>query len=52
MAKAEFAERIGVSRASVYNWLAQETYPDALSIRRIHDLTQIPLEDLVPKITA
>jgi transcriptional regulator with XRE-family HTH domain len=42
------AEEIGVTRASIHNWLTGKSVPGGLSLRRLHERTRIPLEDLVP----
>ena len=49
---SELAEEIGVTRQTVHNWLAENSYPSGLALRRLHERTRIPLEDLVPKDAA
>ena len=46
---AELAEEIDVTRATIHNWLTLQTYPSGIYLRRLHERTRIPLEDLVPK---
>ena len=46
---AELASEIGVTRASVHNWLTGKSVPGGLALRRLHEHTHIPLEDLVPR---
>ena len=52
MSNAELAKRLGVSRMSLIQWLAGRTVPTAANIRRIHEVTGLSLEDLVPKEAA
>lgn len=46
---AELAEKIGASENSVRNWLAGRNIPSGTMLRRLHEATDIPFEDLVPK---
>lgn len=48
----DFAKLIKVSRQSVHNYLTGESVPGLLVVRRMHDVTRIPLDDLVPKDNA
>lgn len=45
----ELAEEIDVTRATIHNWLTEKSYPSGIYLRRLHERTRIPLEDLVPK---
>lgn len=42
-----FAKRIGVSPSTVSRWLSGERVPDKKHIRRISDLLDIPVEQLL-----
>lgn len=48
----KLADLVGVSHQTVYNWLDGSTSPYGIQLRKLHDVTQIPLEDLVPKDSA
>lgn len=45
----QLAEEIGVTRATIHNWLNEKSIPGGIALRRLHEHTRIPLEDLVPK---
>jgi len=45
----QLAAEIGVTRATIHNWLTGKSIPGGLSLRRLHERTRIPLEDLVPR---
>jgi transcriptional regulator with XRE-family HTH domain len=49
---ADLAEIIGASENSVRNWLAGRNVPGGIMLRKIHEATQIPLDDLVPRDVA
>ena len=49
---AELAESLGISENSVRNWLAGRNVPGGIMLRKLHEQTQIPLEDLVPRDVA
>lgn len=46
---AELSEMIGASPNSLNNWLAGRNHPSAIFLRKLHERTSIPLDDLVPK---
>ena len=46
---ADLAEDIGAAESSVRNWLAGRNAPSGLMLRRLHERTSIPLNDLVPQ---
>jgi transcriptional regulator with XRE-family HTH domain len=46
---ADLARLIGTSENSVRNWLAGRNSPGGIHIRRLHEQTSIPLEDIVPR---
>lgn len=48
----ELAEEIDVTRATIHNWLIGRSYPSGIYLRRLHERTRIPLDDLVPKVDA
>ena len=48
----ELADELDVTRQTVHNWLAGNSYPGGLTLRRLHERTRIPLDDLVPKDAA
>jgi transcriptional regulator with XRE-family HTH domain len=52
MSPARLGREIGASENSVNNWLAGRNYPSAIYLRKLHERTDIPLEDLVPKDVA
>jgi transcriptional regulator with XRE-family HTH domain len=45
----ELAEEIDVTRATIHNWLKGNSYPSGVALRRLHQRTRIPLDDLVPR---
>lgn len=47
--QAQLAEEIEVTRQTLNNWLAGRQHPSGIGLRRLHERTRIPLEDLVPK---
>ena len=49
---ADLAKDIGAAESSVRNWLAGRNTPGGLMLRRLHERTSIPLEDLVPRDVA
>lgn len=49
---AELAEHIGASENTVRNWLAGRNIPGGIMLRKLHETTQIPLDDLVPRDAA
>ena len=49
---AELAHEIGAAESSVRNWLAGRNTPGGIMLRRLHERTSIPLEDLVPRDVA
>ena len=44
------ADDLGVSHQTVYNWLDGTTSPYGPQLRKLHELTRIPLEYLVPPL--
>ena len=50
--QAKLAEEIDVTRQTMNNWVAGRNYPSGVALRKLHERTRIPLEDLVPKDTA
>ena len=49
VSQGQLADEIGVTRATIHNWLTGRSFPGGISLRRLHERTRIPLEDLVPK---
>ena len=49
VSQAELADEIDVTRATIHNWLTGKSVPGGLALRRLHERTRIPLEDLVPQ---
>ena len=49
MSHDELADKIDVTRATIHNWLTGKSIPGGLSLRRLHERTRIPLDDLVPQ---
>ena len=49
MTHTELADGIGVSRMAVHNWLTGKSFPSGVLVRRLHNFTHIPLDDLVPQ---
>ena len=49
---AELAEELDASRQTVYNWLDGTSQPTGIMLRRLHERTRIPLDDLVPRDAA
>jgi transcriptional regulator with XRE-family HTH domain len=47
--QGQLAAEIGVTRQTVSNWLTGRTFPSGLELRKLSEITRIPLEDLVPK---
>jgi hypothetical protein len=45
-------DMLGVSGVSVRNWIGGLNHPGGMNIRRLHEITSIPLDDLVPKSDA
>ena len=52
MSPAKLGREIGASENSVNNWLAGRNYPNAIYLRKLHERTDIPLDDLVPRESA
>ena len=48
----DLAEDLGASPNTVRNWLAGRNVPGGIMLRKLHETTQIPLEDLVPRDVA
>ena len=46
---AQLGREIGASENSVNNWLEGRHFPSAVYLRRLHERTDIPLDDLVPR---
>ena len=44
MTQAEFAEAIGVDRTTIVNWESGKTEPTATQLRRISELSGIPID--------
>jgi transcriptional regulator with XRE-family HTH domain len=49
VSQGELAEEIDVTRATIHNWLTGRSFPSGIYLRRLHERTRIPLEDLVPR---
>ena len=49
---SELAEEIEVTRATIHNWLTGKSCPSGIALRRLHERTRIPLDDLVPRDAA
>ena len=45
----ELADEIDVTRATIHNWLTGKSFPSGIYLRRLHERTRIPLDDLVPR---
>lgn len=45
----ELADLVGVSRMAVHNWLTGRSYPSGIYVRRLHNVTHIALDYLVPQ---
>ena len=45
----ELADELEVTRQTVHNWLAGNSHPSGHVLRRLHERTRIPLDDLVPR---
>jgi len=45
--QGQIAKQLGVTRQTVNNWLQGRTSPDSEELWRLHELTRVPLEDLV-----
>lgn len=52
VSQGELADEIDVTRATIHNWLTGRSYPSGIYLRRLHERTRIPLEDLVPQDVA
>lgn len=50
--QAQLADEIEVTRQTMNNWVTGRNYPSGLALRRLHERTRIPLEDLVPQDNA
>ena len=46
---ARLAKLIGVSRNTIVNWSKGRTEPNGVQLRKLHEVTRIALDDLVPK---
>ena len=44
MNQAEFAEELGIDRSTVANWETGKTEPSATQLRRISELSGIPID--------
>lgn len=44
MSQKEFAEAIGVDKSTVYNWESGNTEPNATQLRKISELSHIPMD--------
>lgn len=40
----EWAELIGVSQSTINNWETGKSHPDAIQLRRISELSKIPMD--------
>lgn len=49
VSQGELADEIGVTRQTINNWLTGKTHPGGVDLRRLHEHTRIPLDDLVPQ---
>lgn len=49
VSQGDLADELGVTRATIHNWLTGRTAPGGIVLRRLHERTRIPLDDLVPK---
>ena len=52
VSQQQLADDIEVTRATIHNWLTGKSSPGGLTLRRLHERTSIPLEDLVPRDVA
>ena len=43
------ARDVDVTPQTVHNWLAGRNHPGGLELRRLHEVTKLPLDDLVPR---
>ncbi len=46
---SELADELNASRQTVHNWLNGTSEPSGIMLRRLHERTRIPLDDLVPR---
>ena len=44
MTQVEFAQALGVDRSTIVNWEAGNTEPNASQLRKISDLSGIPID--------
>lgn len=51
MSISELARKMDVSRQTVHSWL-NGVIPDASRLKRLHDLTGIPIAELIGKVSA
>lgn len=49
VSQTELADEIDVTRATIHNWLNGKSAPGGVALRRLHERTRIPLDDLVPR---
>lgn len=49
VSQGELADEIGVTRQTINNWLTGKTHPGGVELRKLHERTRIPLDDLVPQ---
>ena len=52
VSQADLADEIDVTRQTMNNWLAGRSTPSGVALRRLHERTRIPLDDLVPQDNA
>lgn len=50
VSQSTLAKDIGVTRLTIHNWLSGHTSPSGMALRRLHERTSIPLDDLVPRV--
>ena len=46
---AGLAALVGVSRNTIVNWMEERTAPCGHQLRKLHEVTRIALDDLVPR---
>lgn len=49
LTQREFAEKIGVSLATITNWEASKTEPDVRQLRKISEISGIPMDFIFVK---
>lgn len=44
MSQAEFAKALGVDKGTVYNWENGKGVPNAVMLRKISDISKVPMD--------